>query len=108
MAWQHRVVDHIVEHLAATGVDYIFVTFVAGLREQPRRAGQRSRHRRAQRLAERRGVVLGGVGVTPAGNSARRHYFRAAGSHRRPHRRARGGAAPEERSAGLLQAVTTW
>ena len=35
MAWH----DHIVEHLAATGVDYIFVIFVAGLGEQPRRAG---------------------------------------------------------------------
>jgi hypothetical protein len=40
------MVDHIVEHLAATGVDYIFV---AGLGEQPL-----SRHQRAQRLAERR------------------------------------------------------
>ena len=51
MAWQYRVIDHIVEHLAATGVDDIFV---ARLREQPRRAGQLSRHQRAQRLAERR------------------------------------------------------
>jgi hypothetical protein len=50
MAWQYRVVDHIVEHLAATGVDDIFVL---GLREQPRQAGL-SRHQRAQRLAEPR------------------------------------------------------
>ncbi len=156
MAKRHRVVDHIVGHLAATGVDYIFgvdganiediydaaffrdditailakhefsaatmadgysrsgaglgvvvatsgggcLNTVAGLGEAlasrvPVLAliGQAPTtldgpwrlpgHQWPKRRTERRGVVLRGVGVLPAGAGTRGHHLGAARSHRR-------------------------
>ena len=64
------------------------------------RARQLPGHQRAGRIARRRGGVLGGVGVLPAGRRPRRHRHGAARGHRRrPLRRARGAAAAKGRAA---------
>ena len=174
MLGRYRVVDHIVGHLAAIGVDHVFGVDGAniedvlrrralprrrggagqarvlrghhGRRVQPKRgrpgrgsrdlgwgsaeprrgsgrvagepgsgagvgrparhhdgwSGQLPGHQWRKRIAERRGAVLGGIGVLRAAAQAGRHRRATSSGHRRgAHRRPSGSAAAQGLSAGM-------
>src|ERR1700687_1645416 len=80
MARQHRVVDHIVEHLAATGVDYIFGVDGANIEDlydaahfRPVITAVLAKHEfSAATMADgysRSGAGLGGVAATSGGGA---------------------------------------